>query len=452
MQLVRKQKFIEENNNSTEPATLPLELEILKHQMKLTAKDMEPFFDKEVYGFWLPKSVSNYFLEVQKVLICTLLYPLSQGLPGFFINKKVAELQADRAVYESTKELISSRKLEASFVKISKPPTRFKTSTFMLSERQSKWILDAKSKSLVEGTNDDQNKSPVKLFILKPKEKKSDVVIYHIHGGGWILGSPGLYFSILDEIVDKVGATIVSIDYSLSPENKYPVAAQEILDTYFWLAEASAQNKTLEPLGISPKEIVVTGDSASGNLTIVLAILLAEIEKKSPGSVKFPKALNPLYPAASPTMPYNCASTTMLDIILLNTIRMKYSFNYYPGIKTDENISYLKGKNDPWFKDDVKLTNVYKEMNENRKTDPIFHITSYDSFDVLKHVPLYVQGAEFDPLLDEAIKIAKIWKGPVTLDVVPDLCHAFPHFMEKSSECKKAYPLIIQRMKEAVEN
>jgi len=80
-----------------------------------------------------------------------------------------------------------------------------------------------------------------------------------------------------------LGTPILSVDYSLSPEAKYPIALQEILDCYLWLISKDPSVK--EMLGFDPKKIVICGDSAGGNLTCALSLVLNDIRKSINESV-----------------------------------------------------------------------------------------------------------------------------------------------------------------------
>lgn len=449
LKLIRRQKFVKPDATQIDcPETLPLELEILKHHMNLSESDVEPFFDSPVFGFWLPNSVRRLMVNLEK-LFSLVLFPSYQGLPALCSRKKLAALQANRCINDSAHEAKIVKKLTINFGKIICPESIYKVDKFFFTQRQTKWTIDTESKLVVQSV-DEAKKPKIRLVIIKPKTRRTENVIFQIHGGGWTIGQPEMHFHQFGHWVEAIGATIVSIDYSLAPENKYPTALQEILDTYLWLSEAKGDQ--LEPLEFVPKDIVVTGDSAGGNLTLSLAIVLAEIEKQSPGTIKFPKALAPEYPAASPGLPYITASSILMDILIPETLRVKHIASYYPGCPCEPEVSYLGGKNDPWFKDEEKLVNFYKHLHGNRKADQIFHIISYQSFRLLKHIPLYIQGAEFDPLIDDSIAIAKLWQGPVTFDIYPNVLHGFSMFAEKSPECKLADQIVTRRLKEAVEN
>jgi acetyl esterase/lipase len=87
-------------------------------------------------------------------------------------------------------------------------------------------------------------------------------VLFHVHGGGFALGSARGSIGLASSLARKTGMTAVSIEYRLAPENPYPAALHDVTAAYQALIEreGGAQN------------IVVSGESAGGNLAIELLI------------------------------------------------------------------------------------------------------------------------------------------------------------------------------------
>ena len=89
--------------------------------------------------------------------------------------------------------------------------------------------------------------------------------ILYFHGGGWVMGSlegydkPCRYFSA------RSGCAVVSVDYRLAPENKFPAAIEDATAAFRWLVDHAPA------LGIDPARIVVGGDSNGGTIATVLA-------------------------------------------------------------------------------------------------------------------------------------------------------------------------------------
>lgn len=447
LKMIRELKDVKPDDTE---ASLAIELKIQSHQLKIGVKEFEPFFSTLVCGFWLPKSVVNVANNTAMRSAVLFHFPVSQSIPAMFNKKKLEKLVADKAINGSVCEISREVKI-FSWLMSSKQPPNATVNVFTLEHRQNAWLIDRDEKKLILNEKPDEikNTKPIRVVVVRPKECVSDRVIYHIHGGGWVLGKPEMYFGVFKNWISELGVTIVSVDYSLAPAEIYPVALQEITDVYMWLSDSIKNNEILEPLGFVPTELMVTGDSAGGNFTLSLAIVLAEIRKLSPQAVKMPKAFCPLYPAHSPALPFISASSVLLDVVLPGTIRIKHVSAYLTDDLNDPKVTYLGGKNNPWFRDDAKCREVYTRLNGDRKINPILHIFTYD-FESLKDVPLYMQAAEFDELLDDAILIAKLWKGKVVFDVLPEVVHGFAYFRERSPECKNADDFVTQRMKEAL--
>jgi len=94
--------------------------------------------------------------------------------------------------------------------------------------------------------------------------------ILYFHGGGWVIGSLEGYDLPCRYFCARTGCALVSVDYRLAPEHKFPAAIDDAVAAYRWL-EAEATR-----LGIDPARIVVAGDSAGGNIAAVAARLLRE--------------------------------------------------------------------------------------------------------------------------------------------------------------------------------
>lgn len=99
----------------------------------------------------------------------------------------------------------------------------------------------------------------------------NDTLIYYLHGGGFILGFSPLYFAMMGSIAKAAGATMVAPDYPLPPESS-------AMKTHGWMREHYMQ--TVEAL--KPKNVVIMGDSAGGNLAIGLSDWLTSNGHKTP--------------------------------------------------------------------------------------------------------------------------------------------------------------------------
>lgn len=105
---------------------------------------------------------------------------------------------------------------------------------------------------------------------LLPKQDKKNKVILYFHGGGYVLGSAKSHVGVVAKFVKGSGIGALVFDYRLAPENPFPAGLEDALTAYLYLLDQ----------GISPSDIIFSGDSAGGGL--LLAVLLALKDKSMP--------------------------------------------------------------------------------------------------------------------------------------------------------------------------
>ncbi|MDA9958074.1 alpha/beta hydrolase, partial [Gammaproteobacteria bacterium] len=108
----------------------------------------------------------------------------------------------------------------------------------------------------------------------KPFQENSKKVILYFHGGGYVLNSVNTHDDMVSYMSDEIGVKFYSLDYRLSPENKYPDSLDDALDAFSWLIDQ----------GYGPGDISVCGDSAGAHLAASLCHYLAEQNKDLPSS------------------------------------------------------------------------------------------------------------------------------------------------------------------------
>ncbi|MDL5159209.1 alpha/beta hydrolase [Actinomycetospora termitidis] len=81
-----------------------------------------------------------------------------------------------------------------------------------------------------------------------------------IHGGGHLLGHPGMDHDLCSRFVREAGVPVVSVDYRLAPEDPFPADLDDCFAALCWLQDHAAE------LGVDPDRIVVGGASAGGGL------------------------------------------------------------------------------------------------------------------------------------------------------------------------------------------
>lgn len=107
------------------------------------------------------------------------------------------------------------------------------------------------------------------------REHRRRRVILYCHGGGYTSGGLGFSKVLASKLTRATGMDTLAFDYRLAPEYPYPAAVEDALTAW----------GHLESLGIAPGDIVLAGDSAGGNLALVLCLKLREAGRGLPGAL-----------------------------------------------------------------------------------------------------------------------------------------------------------------------
>jgi monoterpene epsilon-lactone hydrolase len=136
------------------------------------------------------------------------------------------------------------------------------------SQKGAGWRIEARQQfdALMEGvspradvTFESASVGGVPGLWVHPSPSRSDEAILHLHGGWFSAGSARAYRHLVGHIAARAGARAFVPDYRLAPEHPFPAAVDDVLATYRGMDES----------GI--RRIAITGDSAGGNLALVLA-------------------------------------------------------------------------------------------------------------------------------------------------------------------------------------
>lgn len=135
---------------------------------------------------------------------------------------------------------------------------------------------------------------PIELRMFDPRATREPgpVVVFY-HGGGFIVGSIATHASFAAEIARQLDLPVVSVEYRLAPENKWPAAPEDAEAAARWVAQNGAA------LGREVTGLVLSGDSAGGTLTLTTALALRD----KPAEVPVRLALA-FYPMADSSRTY----------------------------------------------------------------------------------------------------------------------------------------------------
>jgi acetyl esterase/lipase len=224
-----------------------------------------------------------------------------------------------------------------------------------------------------------------------PKACAQDRVLLCSHGGGYVTGSMYTHRKVYGHFAKAVGCRALIVDYRRAPENVHPGPVNDMTTVYKWLLDQ----------GISPRHIVLTGDSAGGGLAITT--LLRAREQGLP----MPAATVPL----SPWLDMDASGATFEsnkehDVLVAREIiqGMSATFLGEGGNRRDPLANPLLG-------------------------------------DLRGLPPVYIQVGGYETLLGDSQALAEAVRradGEVKLDVYPEMQHVFQFLAGVAPEADKA--------------
>ena len=115
----------------------------------------------------------------------------------------------------------------------------------------------------------------ISLFVISPKKISSKKTIMFFHGGGFFVGSFGIYRKYVALLAKLTEREIYYVEYRLGPENRFPCQLEDAMDAYKYLLKKKG----------SSKKIILSGDSAGGNLALTLFLKIKKESLPKPAGI-----------------------------------------------------------------------------------------------------------------------------------------------------------------------
>jgi len=225
---------------------------------------------------------------------------------------------------------------------------------------------------------------PIPISIFRPNGTTSGTlpVLVYFHGGGMMTNSTDTYDSMLQLISAKSGAAVISVDYRLAPEHRFPQGIEDAYAAMLWAANPDADLK------LDKTKIAVGGDSAGGNIAAAVSQMIRD--KGGPAL----KLQILIYPAVGTR-----GNSKSVD---------RFARGYFFG---KDELAWIYAQ---YVDDAASFANPYVQ--------PILATTFENLPQALVLLP------EFDIMRDDGVEYAKLMRSagvPVDLHIYPRTIHAF---------------------------
>ena len=162
---------------------------------------------------------------------------------------------------------------------------------------------------------------PARIYTPRKLRKTNGLApcLVFFHGGGWVIGNLDSHDVVCRMLAHEGELIVISVDYRLAPEHKFPAAADDAVTATKWVAANAAQ------LGIDVGHLLVGGDSAGGNLAAVVALAARDGDgPKLAGQVL-------IYPATDFAMKHPSHSEPETSILLTHSVIKSFCNHYLNG-------------------------------------------------------------------------------------------------------------------------
>ena len=230
-------------------------------------------------------------------------------------------------------------------------------------------------------------------------------LLLYLHGGGFTIGSIATHDTLCRELARLAGCMVVSLDYRLAPQHRFPTASNDAWDALQWLAAHGAL------LGADPARLAVGGDSAGGTLAAVCAILARDAQ--------LPLALQLLFYPGCAAHQDTPSHTTFARGLVLEAPAIDWFFGHYV---------HSRDEREDW------------------RFAPLL------APDVDGVAPAWIGLAECDPLVDEGVDYGDKLRAaavPVDLEIYRGVTHEFIKMGRAIAEARSAHADAARALRQA---
>lgn len=164
---------------------------------------------------------------------------------------------------------------------------------------------------------------PFRVYIphgLKAQDRLAPGLVF-FHGGGWVVGDLDSHDTACRSLAIGAERIVLSVDYRLAPEHKFPAAYEDAVAATEWVAANAMQ------LGIDANRIVVGGDSAGGNLAAAVAVHARDNGPKLAGQML-------IYPVTDLALHHPSHSEEDTNVLLTHNV-MRWFRDHYVNSEAD---------------------------------------------------------------------------------------------------------------------
>jgi acetyl esterase len=248
---------------------------------------------------------------------------------------------------------------------------------------------------------------PVRIY--RPAADAPVPALVWFHGGGWTIGSLDTHDNTCRALVNAVGCVVVSVDYRLAPEHKFPSAIDDALAATAWVAEHAAE------LGADPARLGVAGDSAGGNLAAVVSLLARD--------------------AGAPELAFQLLVYPVTDYEFESESMVANATGYFLELESVR-----------WF---------YRQYLNDETDGADWRFSPIRAGDLSGVPPAFVLTAEFDPLRDQGEAYARklVAAGvPVELRRYDGVFHGFFGMRDLMEPAQEAFDDVTKAVRMALES